>query len=776
VKRDPRPLRIATRELAEHVWRRGDLHARYDEGTLPDEGVAAQRRCQQQREPGYQREVPVAKAWTDGVVELEVSGRADGCCLTAAPPYVEEFKATRHDPAALYVHLGTVHLAQVRLYAAMLAHVHPNVPDWEVRLVYVHPDTFARHEVSEHASRVELEHFFELTCRRLAERVARLRQHRSGRDADLSALAFPFERFRAPQHTLARNVYRALRDGSALAVCAPTGTGKTMGTLYPALKCVGAGHLDRVVFLTARGTGQCAAEEASARLARQAQLRVTTITAKERICLMERPVCDPDVCPYARGHYDRVAGATDELLQGRIMTRDQIVAVAREHTVCPFELSLEAAVASDVVIADYNYAFDPVVRLQRIHGLFDDRTAVLVDEAHHLADRARRALSCTLSRRMLRDAIGHLVTETLERARAGLEQQLLALRRGLGRKRGAREPFEAVLDEPKALLRAAARFFDAWTEAGPIMRDAAPPAMDLLFAVLRLQRAVTWQDAEHFAWVLKGQGRMLELELECLDPSSHIGHVLDTFAGHVRFSGTLEPLPLFQRLHGVDGPISRVASPFPAENLATYVVTDVSVLFRDRDRCLDALVGLIADVVNARQGNYLVALPSFDYLGRVAERFAVSCPDKGQIRQRRDMDATAREAFVAALMDPHGVNVAFVVMGGVFAESIDLPGDALIGVIVVGVGLPPPQGSLERIATRFGDDGPSVAYRQPAMTRVVQAAGRLIRTETDRGVLCLVDARFRHSEFRRFLPPHWRPEPVRAAELADRLDAFWNSV
>jgi DNA excision repair protein ERCC-2 len=777
------------------IWRRGDIHMRYDVNTRPEEGSAVQRRLQRDRSATYRREVQVSHRWQVDGRSFALSGRVDGCDLDAPVPLVEEFKTTRIDALALHACAGSVHLAQARLYAALLSD-EKAADEWDVCVIYAHPDTLATHVVRERVTREELRAFRDQTCRGLTERVAALRRHRAARDAGLAVLDFPYETFRDSQRELARAVYRAVRDRSGLLAAAPTGTGKTMGTVFPSLKCAAEGHVDRVVYATARGTGQRAVVDALRRVHERVPLRYVTIAAKERVCFKDRPICDPDVCEYARGFHDRVPAALAELETIAEATTERIAAVARRHCVCPFELSLDASVTSDVVVCDYNYVFDPIVRLKRVHGFLGDRTALLIDEAHQLAPRVRDALSCRISRAAIRAARGKLASAALEVRRTALERRLAELCKQVEQdascdpsaagSAGVAGSFELEIETPAALLSAARGFLECWLDT-PRARPVADEAEQLLFDVLRLLRAAEWHDGERFAWVLRrrskepsaardGAHEELALDLECLDPSAHIAATLEDFRGNVRFSATLSPLALANRQHGAaDGRVLSVSSPFPIEHLAVLIVPDVPVRYRERARGVDALGRVIADVSDSRPGNYLVAAPSFEYLTMIADQVAQQRPATRVLRQRAYMPDAERAAFVAALATRSTEPLlAFVVLGGVFAESIDLSDGVLNGIVVAGVGLAPPSGALDRIQRRFCDDGYDVAYRQPAMTRVVQAAGRLIRSERDRGVVCLVDARYLQDGFQQYFPAHWRPETVRASMLSSRLSEFWS--
>lgn len=769
----PVRLKIAVRALAQLTCRRGDIHFRYDDSTDAQEGIDVQKRLQRNRPATYEREVPVKCIWRHGEVELELTGRADG--YDRSNGLVEEFKATRVEHARLFEHAGSVHLGQLRLYAALLAREHTQQNEWHLRLLYCDPETDAFTPFEERMSRDALEDLLNRCCTRLATWLLELHAHRAVRDAELAKLKFPFPEFRPAQRALSADVYRTVRDGGALLFEAPTGSGKTLSALFPSLIAMGRGSTDRVVFLSSRTTGQATAEASVDLLDSGNVVRRVTVTAKAKVCLMPEPVCEPGICPYARGYYDRSDAAVAELLRIGRMTRAAIESVARVHRVCPFELSLDAAVWSDIVICDYNYVFDPVVRLKRLAGITDDRIALLIDEAHQLGDRVRDALSATIDRGQIARAKSSLSAASAKRA-AALDRRLTTLRRDVVRQRDLdRDAFECRIDRPDSLLRTAEALLESLLEVGED-RSQDPAATDLLFALLRLLRVAGWYDAERFAVFLRGRGRDIELDLRCLDPSLAIADTLKEYRAHIRFSATLSPFELTGRTHGQpDARTLRLPSPFPPDRLGVFVVPDISTLYRNRARSLPHLLDAIACVVESRAGNYLVALPSFEYLDLVAAAYALRFPVQSLVRQSRGMSDESRAAFLDAFLRTGGAPVVgFAVLGGVFTESIDLPNDALCGIVVVGIGLPPPTLERNEMAQMFGTFGRMLAYEQPAMTRVVQAAGRLIRRATDRGVVCLIDDRFLSNELRSYLPRHWQPVRTPSRELSASLRAFWN--
>ncbi len=762
---------LAVRTVAEFVHRRGDIHARLDGRTRAEEGIAAQRRLQRDRGDGYQRERAVSLEVTLGGEACRLAGRIDGCDESGDAVLVEEIKATRADPALSHGHHASAHWAQATLYAGLLAREFDDARSFTLRLVYCHPDTLDTRSWARTITAAEALEFLDGTLAVLDRWLDAEANHRLARDRRLGSLAFPYPEFRPFQRAMARRAFKALRDREHLLLEAPTGSGKTAATLYPAVRALEAAGYRRVLFLTSRTTGALAAREAAARLDPEgAFLRHATITARDRACLVPGTPCEPDACPYARGYYDRSRGAVAALLSARAADPGTVERIAREHTVCPFELSLDAAVWSDVVVADYNYVFDPVVRLQRFAG--DAEAAVLVDECHQLAPRVRDMLSLALDRRTVQAALAEAQPAVLARRTRGLDRALTALRRehDLGDER--------QIDTPEKLLRSLRRFVDAVATADEPL-EPYPATRALLFEASRWVRSESWYDAERFVYLAEAQRRDVTVRMLCLDPGPYIREVLSGFGGHVRFSGTASPLPVYAAAHGApDAPAERAGNPFAEDQMRVLVVDDVPTYLRQRETSLPRLAELIATVARARTGHYLVALPSFEYLGRVADAVEAHAPCLRCVRQQPGMDEAARSAFLAGFHGTAPAQVGFVVMGGVFGESVDFSGARLAGVICVGVGLPPPTLERRTVADYFdrrGQDGRTLAFHQPAMVKVVQMAGRLLRSPTDRGVLCLVDRRFREAAYQQFFPGHWRPVAVRADQVARALDAFWSA-
>ena len=775
---------LSVRRLAELAYRAGDLYAYRGGMTKAGEGVATQQRLQRRRPPSYQREVAVAMDFDVDSAAYRLRGRVDGLDLAATPPVVEEFKTTRADPALVVRHDGPVHRAQAKLYAAMLAANHPAVREWLLRLLYCHPDTGRVEVFEERASTPALGAFLKEALSRFAAQVRPQRAHQAQRNAWLAQRPFPFASFRPHQRATARRCYRASVQGENLLLEAPTGSGKTITLLYAALKSLPVTGAARIMFLTSRGTGAEAAQQALKRLDDGAgNVRRITLAAKEKQCLVPGMPCAADECPYARGYFDKREAALRELAAWPAVHPELVRTVGRTHAVCPYELSLDAALAADVVIGDYNYVFDPVVHLQRFAD--GDDIDLLVDEAHQLSSRAQEMLSTSLNR-------GAFRTARKEQPPASIAKRLRSVERALVELRRLHKPAEeTVIAAPLALTRAIERFSNA-LHSDDIQLDRFPAVRSAYLIAHRWLRGESWRtqlgragseptagEPAAFIHLLRSAGRDIEVILQCLDPSEHLREAFGRYRSSIRFSGTLSPLPLYSALHGLgDAPTERAGSPFREEQLAVLVVSDINTYFHARANSIHQVVSLARDLASAHPGRYLLAFPSYEYLHGFAQAASERLGPATLLAQSRDMADQARADFLDAFAAAAPPAYAAVVLGGVFAESVDFFQAGLSGVLVIGAGLPPPtlaRAAQERYFNARSGNGAEVAYLQPAMTKVLQVAGRLLRSPQDRGVICLVDPRFKYTEQRRFFPGHWRVQAVRGAEVGEAVAKFWRT-
>ena len=771
---------ISVRDVVEFVLRTGGL-AGSGQFTGPNralEGTRAHIKLQKSRPADYQTEVAVSREMDAGDFILKLRGRIDALQEQGDTLLIEEIKTVRtltDSPA------DPVHLGQAKLYAVLYAQDR-NFTSAKIQITYLELETMRTREIIEHCSMTDLHAFFDTV---LGEYLEWLRAHHAWmrtRDESSAAANFPFRTYRAGQRSLAVAVYRTIKSGGKLFAEAPTGIGKTISVLFPAVKAMGEGKVEKIFYTTAKTIGRTVAEKALKDLrARGLRFRSVTLTAKEKICFNDGKPCDLTTCPYAINYYDRIKPALRDAFESDSFNRDQIETLARKHQVCPFELSFDLSTWSDAIICDYNYVFDPSVSLKRFFGDEKRDFAILIDEAHNLADRAREMFSAELLRdeiTALRDEI-----ETQLPACAKILKKVHAQFAAFRTLDGTIERGDAFVNpsHPPKLIKLL-KDFCADAESWLARNEPASfkeSLLDFYFKSLAFVRTAELYDDRYITTYEPGAQK---LKLFCVDPSKNIRACLDRVGSSVFFSATLNPIDYFRESLGghMTDVALRLASPFPSENLLLMVQDRIATNFRARTETCGSVAEAIGATVRAKPGNYLVFFPSYEYLTRVLEEFSSRFPDLTTVTQKTGMTEPEREDFLGLFNSrAHETLVAFAVLGGIFGEGIDLVGDRLIGVIVVGIGLP--QICLERDLIReywqkTGRSGFDYAYTFPGMNRVLQAVGRLIRTETDRGIVLLIDDRFSRRSQRELFPSWWEPNVARNSNQIQEITvSFWNS-
>ncbi|HVE09874.1 MAG TPA: helicase C-terminal domain-containing protein [Paraburkholderia sp.] len=747
---------VAVRALCEFTAKRGDLDLRFTPAPTAAEGIEGHAVVAGRRVAGYEKEIALSGSYR----ELTVRGRADG--YDAALNRLEEIKTYRGDLQRMPDNHRALHWAQALIYGHLLCEARA-LPQLEIALVYFDIASQKETLLTQAHDAAQLRAFYEAQCECFIGWAQSEEMHRAARNAFLAALQFPYASFRSGQRELSVAVYRAARDGSALLAQAPTGIGKTLGTLFPLLKACASGHVDRVFFLTAKTPGRALAFAAADALAHHAgawPVRVLELVARDKACEHPDKSCDGASCPLARGFYDRLAAAREDALATPRLDRHAVRAAALSHGVCPYYLAQELARWCDVVIGDYNYYYDSSALLYALTQIHQWRIAVLVDEAHNLPDRARRMYTATLEQPAFKAAL-KAAPAALKKPFARVEREWQALRREHA------QPYQ-VLDAVPARLQAALQNLTA-----AITDQLAEAPFDADDTVLRF-----YFDALHFIALAEqfGSHSICDVTLAAASlprakaaaslcvrnvvPAPFLKPRHAAAQTTVLFSGTLGPQRFYRDTLGIadDAQWLEVDGPFRAEQLAVHVAGHVSTRWRDREQSLTPIVELIARQYALRPGNYLGFLSSFDYLQRVVERLREQHPQLPVWAQQPGMDEAARDAFLARFDAPSG-GIGFAVLGGAFAEGIDLVGDRLIGAFIATLGLPQINEVNEQMRrtmhAQFGN-GYDYVYLYPGLQKVVQAAGRVIRTEHDEGVVHLIDDRYRRADVRRLLPRWWR--------------------
>ena len=755
---------VAVRALCEFAAKQGDLDLRFTPSPTSRQGVAGHQTVAASRSATYCSEVSLSAEYK----HLVVRGRADG--FAPEQQLLEEVKTFKGDLDLMPANHRHLHWAQAKVYGAMACRQF-GLPALTVSLVYFDIDKQAEAPpLHQHCSATELQAFFEALCERFLVWAELELAHRSQRDAALTRLRFPHAEFRSGQRDLAKAVFNAARLGRSLLAQAPTGIGKTVATLFPMLKACPGQELDKVFFLSAKGSGRAlafGALETIRQTALELPLRVIELIAREKSCEHPDKVCHGESCPLAKGFYDRLPQARSAAMSEGALTRGSLRDVALAHSVCPYYLGQEVARWCDVIVGDYNHFFD---RSALLHGLTlanGWRVGVLVDEAHNLVDRARAMYSASLDSAQLRAVRGS--------APPALMKPLDRLHRRWTRLVQDGTEQYTVLDEPPRTLMAALQ--DATSAiaehlaANPVGVDSG--LLQFYFDALQFTRMLDSFGTHSLFDITRereghGPGRRASSSTLCIRnvvPASFLKPRFAAARSTVLFSATLTPWHFYADMLGLpdDTAWLDVPAPFAAEQLSVRIASHVSTRYQHRTRSLAPIADIIATQYAAAAGNYIAFFSSFDYLEQAAGEFSATHPDVPTWHQGRRMNESEREAFLARfLVDGRGVG--FAVLGGSFAEGIDLVGTRLIGAFIATLGLPqinPVNEELKRRLSGMFGSGYDYNYLFPGIRKVVQAAGRVIRTTSDSGTVHLIDDRFTRPEVLRLLPSWWSIETPR---------------
>lgn len=750
---------VAVRALCEFGAKTGDLNLRFTPSPSGAEGVAGHSTVTARRPVGYQRELPLSARFE----ELTVTGRADGFDPDAKR--VEEIKTHRGDANAIPANHRALHWAQARVYGWMLCQ-QLSLAHIDVRLVYFNIDTSEETVFTETRSADDLRAIFEALCQRYIAWAREQAAHRLQRDGALRELAFPFPDFRPGQRLLTETVYRAQGRKSAgerlLMAQAPTGIGKTMATLFGALKAAPAQSIDKIFYLTAKTPGRQLALDALKRLNIAGGLRVLERVARDKACEHTDNACHGASCPLAQGFYDRLPEARASAAKIQWLDKPTLRDTALAHTVCPYYLGQEMVRWSDVLVGDFNHYFDHGAAWHALTGSNGWRISLLIDEAHNLIDRARLMHSATLSPGAFQSL--------RQTAPPGLKKPLDKLHRQWSKL--AREHTEAYAVLPELPGEWIESLQSTCTAIGEHFVDHPADATGAL--------QNWWFDALHFLRVNEsfGDHSLCDLARDAWDnpksnkpshPSISLRNLVPapllqerwaTAHSATLFSATLAPMDYVADLLGLPEDTTRleVPSPFSADQLQVRVAPHISTRWSHRQASLTPMADVMAEQYEAEPGNYLAFFSSFDYLQQALDRLQERHRFVPTWAQSRGMTEPDREAFIERFTDT-SQGIGFAVLGGAFGEGIDLPGHRLIGAFIATLGLPQVNPVNEqmrsRLQTRFGR-GYDYAYLYPGLQKVVQAAGRVIRSETDHGTVWLMDDRFGKAEVRRLLPAWWR--------------------
>ncbi len=780
-------VHISVRRLVEFILRSGDIDNRIagSEKDAMQLGGKIHRKIQRQMGAGYRAEVPMAYEVSFDDLVICVEGRADGILETQDGTVIDEIKGIFKDLDTLTEPVP-VHLAQARCYAYMYA-AQNDLDEIGVQMTYCNMDTEELKRFQYVYAFPDLKAWF-LDLAGRYEKWARYQvTWREKRNASIKGVEFPFE-YREGQRELVTSVYRTIQRKKRLFIQAPTGVGKTIATVFPAVKAVGEGLGEKIFYLTAKTITRTVAWQAFDSLKEQAlRMKVLVLTAREKICFLDEADCNPEACPYAKGHFDRVNDAVYELLTSSDeMSREILEEQAQKWQVCPYEMSLDLSDWADVVICDYNYVFDPNAYLRRFFGEgTKGEYLFLIDEAHNLVERGQKMYSATLCKEDFLQVKRSLkgVDEKLVRHLDDCNRQLLALKRDC-------EDFQ-VLDSVGnvylkllGLMTEMERFLEE-SRNEELRRE----VLDFYFDVRRFVGVYERLDENYLVYSeLEKSGRFL-LHLFCVNPAQNLQEFLDKGNSAIFFSATLLPIRYYKKLLSTkeDDYAIYAKSPFDTCKRLLLLGTDVSTKYTRRNESLyQKYARYLKKTAGTRKGNYIAYFPSYKFMSEVYEAFLTLLEDTEPgggtdieyVMQSQYMSEEAREIFLENFEEERdGSLIGFCVMGGIFAEGIDLDREKLIGAIIIGTGLPQVCREREMLKDYFdarGLRGFDYAYLYPGMNKVMQAAGRVIRTDEDEGVILLLDERFQDVRYQEVFPREWSDFKLCTEEnVEEKIQSFW---
>ncbi len=770
------------RNLVEFVMRGGDIDNRRTSGAEKDAmqaGSRIHRKIQRRMGADYQAEVTMRHVVDEERYQILVEGRADGVIRSVTGEVtIDEIKGVYMDIGKLNEPIP-VHLAQAMCYGYFYCFDH-GTQRIVIQVTYCNLESEEIRRFKQEYTKEELEEWFSGLIHEYVKWAEYLYRHELRRDESLRLLQFPYP-YRKGQKELAVSVYRAIRRGKNLFIQAPTGIGKTLSVVYPALKAMGEGCGEKIFYLTAKTITRSVAEECFALLReRELYFSTVTITAKEKLCPMEKTECNPDACPYAKGHFDRVNDAVYDIIHRESgITREVVIAYAEQYRVCPFEFCLDISNWVDGVICDYNYVFDPSARLKRY---FSDGVngewLFLIDEAHNLVGRAREMYSAVLVKEDI------LAVKRIVKGRSGkVERCLDRCNRSLLEMKRECESYQVIADCNLFVSHGMTLFaeMEAFLEEEKEFpgRDT---VLDFYFELRHFLNMYEGLDDHYRIYTELGQDGNFRLRLFCIDPSRLLEQCLEKGQASIFFSATMLPIRYYKKLlSGNEEDYAVYAhSPFDEKNRVLMIGTDVSSRYTRRNAVeYQKIVAYIRELALSHKGNYMVFFPSYQYMEAVERQMQEFFDGSFTWRmQESHMTEDDRETFLADFETERDRSfVALCVLGGIFSEGIDLKAERLEGAIIVGTGLPmvcTEQEILKGYFEEQGESGYDYAYQYPGMNKVMQAAGRVIRTADDRGVILLLDDRFLRQEVQELFPREWSEyAPVTRKTVSGWLKQFW---
>ncbi|MEA5008935.1 ATP-dependent DNA helicase [Clostridium tyrobutyricum] len=799
-------IKISVRNLVEFVLRQGDLDNRFTSNVRALEGTRIHQKIQQQykdkiigdKSATYNCEVSLKYEIIYRKFKFLIEGRADGIILEDDCVTIDEIKTVTRPLEMIDATYNPLHLAQVKCYAYIYAY--ENKLDYIcVQLTYYNINDHKVKFIKEKINIEDLRGFFIDILDKYYKWVELKKDWNDIRNKSIDDLKFPFKSYRTGQRKLAAVVYGTIRDKKRLFVQAPTGIGKTISTIFPSIKALATQKLSTIFYLTAKTTTRATAEETlKIMFERGLRLKSITITAKEKVCLNDDTACNPEHCEYARGHYNRVNEAIFEIINSEdLITRDKIIKYSKKFQICPFEFCLDTALFCDYVICDYNYAFNPRVYLRRFFDESSEKNVLLIDEAHNLVDRSRDMFSAEIYKKSFLHIKKFIKKEDnkILKCLNKINSYMLDLKKNCNLEfKDLKDKLsddivyikkniyaqKSKMSEIYFLLKNFSSQIEEWMikNAGQTGYD---EILDEYFIVNNFIRIYEIYN-DNFITYIENMAGDLKVKILCIDPSTLLDERMKSAEASILFSATLSPMNYFKDILGgrAEDYNMTLLCPFERRNREILISSNISTVYRSREESCLPIINYIKTVVSRRTGNYIVFFPSYGYMDRVYELFIEKFPDVKTSIQKSGMSESEREKFLNDFKEDSKESfISFAVLGGLFSEGIDLKGDKLIGSIIVGVGLPKISFERDIIMDFFNKKnglGYEYSYMYPGMNKILQAAGRVIRTESDRGVILLIDKRFMTVKYKKLFPREWYPNHIIDCEhdIESILKVFWD--
>lgn len=772
-------IKASVREIAEMIYGSGDLISETYLLQRAEEGKLIHKEHQSLYKKDDQSEVYIDYQEEGTDYSLFISGRIDGVIKRNRKLYIEEIKSTTKDLEDIDENTVPAHLAQAKIYAYFYLRKYKK-KKMNIRLTYIHVQTRNIKQIDLSYSELELTSFFKETIKQYLHWLKLIETHEENRNKSILGLSFPFDDYREGQRELMKASYKTFIKNGIFYAIAPTGVGKTIATLFSSLKAINQNN-QKIFYLTAKNLGKrIALKTMDLLLNKGLQAKAIEITAKDLICLQDVRDCDPEKCPYSKSYFSKIFAALQDLHQNEdLLSKEIIIDYAKKHQVCPFELSLDFSYYADVIICDYNYAFCPRTHLIRY---FDEeskyRPFLLVDEAHNLVNRSKDMYSGRVSkisilslRKILKENNLHfdkefnLILKKFDEYQDTLKQQEYLV-----------VPFDEELVGIVYILYL--KIDERLNESKNIQSKT--QIIKILLDLVRFYKVAEFYDSDYVFTLERKDGDIIA-SINCLDASKFLLKTIkEKTYGCLFFSATLYPINYYRKmLTESEGNFVQIDSPFEQEHLHLINVDNVSTRYRDRTNSIETIISTIKILANSKVGNYIVFFPSYIYLEMVKKEIEKQALDFELIIQKPDFTLQEREDVINLFHQNDITQVAFFVMGGMFSEGIDYLGDMLSGVIVVGVGLPMFGGYNNIVKEHFDEktgQGFDFAYTYPGFAKVIQAVGRVIRTETDRGIAILIDDRFSNRKYQCLFPKEWShlKRINDLLELSIDLNDFWS--